>query len=127
MTGLIHEYSDAFDAALAIGNMRAGKRWPRAEYLVSELDFKLMISFLKCTEFKFQADIVHLAQCDSPDLDELCRLVALSREELTSMGVWDEPRSSKTPYLSLDSLIKAKTPYFSKQNPLIKALTPYLK
>ena len=68
-------------------------------------------------------------------LQELQRLSAFQQVTTKVPPAYDgrsswfayEPRSSKTPYLSLDSLIKAKTPYFSKQNPLIKALTPYLK
>ena len=87
VTALIHEFSEEFDATLALQKMKSGRNWPRKEYIAPDADFKLIGAMLIGTDFFYQADLVEELKKTPPDLSKICELFVASRAELNT---WDE-------------------------------------
>ena len=58
-----------------------GKRWPRPDYVDPATDFKAIAKMLKGLSFRYQADLVYLLQEATPNIDEICRLFAISKND----------------------------------------------
>ncbi|CAE7478378.1 unnamed protein product [Symbiodinium sp. CCMP2592] len=87
VTGLIHQYAEEFEPAVALMKMKSGKQWPRPEYVDPSISLPSIAAMLQGMDFKYQADLVHLLRQSDPNISEICRLVALSKEDLNG---WDE-------------------------------------
>eukprot|EP00439_Symbiodinium_sp_Y106_P041094 s4459_g5.t1 len=87
VTGLIHQYSEEFEPEVALTKMKSGKQWPRAEYMNPFISLPSIANMLRGLDFRYQADLVHLLRETVPNMSEICRLFAASRQDLNG---WDD-------------------------------------
>ena len=62
--------------------MKKGSNWPRAEYVSADANFPSIASMLMGMDFFYQADLVAALKAEEPDVDEICKLFAKSRESI---------------------------------------------
>ena len=65
--------------------MKSGKQWPRAMYVSADTDFRKISNMLMGLDFRYQADLVALMREDSPDIEEICRLLRECKDECTDL------------------------------------------
>ena len=87
VTGLIHQYSEEFEPEVALTKMKSGKQWPRAEYMNPFISLPSIANMLRGLDFRYQADLAHLLRETVPNMSEICRLFAASRQDLNG---WDD-------------------------------------
>jgi hypothetical protein len=80
VTGLIHKYSEPFDAAVALMKMKSGRKWPRAEYMKSQFDVKDLLPLLPATNEL--DELQHLLQQPNVNMDAVCDIIARSKDDI---------------------------------------------
>lgn len=103
VTGLIHQYSEEFDAEVALIKMKSGTRWPRPEYVRPDINRDALLLLLQradCSETQSLAELLRNSTPNASDLraqdslaevwTQILNLVAMSDQEI--IDYWQTKR-----------------------------------
>ncbi|CAE7810987.1 unnamed protein product [Symbiodinium sp. CCMP2592] len=88
VTGLIHQFSEEFDADAALIKMKCGTRWPRPEYIRPDINRDALLLLLQRADCPETQGLAKLLQDSTPDASDLCADLLRAQNGLAE--VWTE-------------------------------------
>lgn len=88
VTGLIHQYSEEFDAEVALIKMKSGTRWPRPEYVRPDINRDALLLLLQRADCSETQSLAELLRNSTPNASDLCAGLLRAQDSLAE--VWTQ-------------------------------------